>query len=169
MSGAAAARPVVMRHRLEYGALRAALGAFGTLGFRRASNVGARIGTLGYAPIGIRRDVVEREPPRALWRSDLHARDQPAEIAIAVAVLDEQRQPRAVGQRELAADQGPDPRVLRGPMQARGAVHAVAIDQRQRRHALARRRLHQRLRLLGALEKRERRLRVQLSEHRGQS
>jgi len=61
MSGAAAARPVVMRHRLEYGALRAALGAFGTLGFRRASNVGARIGTLGYAPLGIRRDVVERQ------------------------------------------------------------------------------------------------------------
>ena len=54
-------RPVVLRHRLEYAALRTAIGAFGTLGFRNASALGARLGLLGYWPLGIRRRVVERQ------------------------------------------------------------------------------------------------------------
>lgn len=58
---ATAPRPVTWRHRLEYGALRAATGAFGRLSFRRASDLGAAIGRLGYAPLGLRRDVVERQ------------------------------------------------------------------------------------------------------------
>jgi KDO2-lipid IV(A) lauroyltransferase len=57
----ATGRPVVMRHRLEYAALRAAIAAFGTLGFKRASDLGARLGLLGYRPFGIRRRVVERQ------------------------------------------------------------------------------------------------------------
>ena len=54
-------RPVVLRHRVQYAALRAVLGALGTLDFRRASNVGGRLGLLGFKPFGIRRDVVERQ------------------------------------------------------------------------------------------------------------
>lgn len=54
-------REIVMRHRVQYAALRGVLGAFGRLGFRRASDLGARIGTLGHRPLGIRRTVVERQ------------------------------------------------------------------------------------------------------------
>src|SRR2546423_844815 len=56
-----AQRPVVMRHRLQYAALRGVLGALGRLGFHRASDFGARLGALGYRPFGIRRSVVERQ------------------------------------------------------------------------------------------------------------
>lgn len=56
-----APRPVVLRHRAEYAALRAVLGVLHLLDFRRASNVGARVGSLGYRPFGIRRGVVERQ------------------------------------------------------------------------------------------------------------
>ncbi|GAC1517471.1 MAG: hypothetical protein NVS1B4_17830 [Gemmatimonadaceae bacterium] len=48
-------------HRLVYGALRATLGALGIVGWRRATALGERIGALGYAPLRIRRVVVERQ------------------------------------------------------------------------------------------------------------
>jgi KDO2-lipid IV(A) lauroyltransferase len=48
-------------HYAEYVALRGALAVMGRLGIRRASAVGARIGTAGYRPLGIRRTVVERQ------------------------------------------------------------------------------------------------------------
>ena len=54
-------REVVLRHRVQYAALRTVLGAISRLGFRGASNLGARLGLLGYRPIGIRRNVVERQ------------------------------------------------------------------------------------------------------------
>ena len=50
-----------MAHRAEYAALRTAIAAFHAVGFSRASAVGARIGALGYRPLGIRRGVVERQ------------------------------------------------------------------------------------------------------------
>jgi KDO2-lipid IV(A) lauroyltransferase len=56
-----APRPVAFRHRLQYAALRGALGGIGSLGFRRASDFGARLARLGYFPIGIRRRVVETQ------------------------------------------------------------------------------------------------------------
>jgi KDO2-lipid IV(A) lauroyltransferase len=56
-----APRDVVLRHRVQYAALRAVLGGIGMLGFRRASNLGARVGLLGHHPLGIRRGVVERQ------------------------------------------------------------------------------------------------------------
>src|SRR5688572_6157789 len=58
---ARAPRAVALRHRLEYAALRATLGGIGLLGFRRASNLGARVGLLGHRPLGVRRRVVERQ------------------------------------------------------------------------------------------------------------
>ncbi len=56
-----ATRPVVTRHRVQYAALRVVLGGIGRLGFHRASELGARLGRLGFAPLGIRRDVVLRQ------------------------------------------------------------------------------------------------------------
>jgi KDO2-lipid IV(A) lauroyltransferase len=51
---------VSLAHKAEYTALRAVVGALGALDWRRAGEVGARIGALGYRPLGIRRRVVER-------------------------------------------------------------------------------------------------------------
>lgn len=56
-----APREVVLRHRVQYAALRGVLGALGRLDFHRASALGARLGRLGYRPFGIRRRVVERQ------------------------------------------------------------------------------------------------------------
>lgn len=50
-----------LRHRVQYGALRAVIGALRAAGWRRASAFGARLGALGYSPLGIRRRVVERQ------------------------------------------------------------------------------------------------------------
>ena len=58
---ARAPRPVVLRHRVQYAALRAVIGSIGGLGFRRASALGARLGRLGYSPLGVRKAVVERQ------------------------------------------------------------------------------------------------------------
>ena len=54
-------RPATWMQRLEYGALRGAVGALRAIGMRGAGAVGARIGRLGYRPFGIRRSVVERQ------------------------------------------------------------------------------------------------------------
>src|SRR5687768_11310272 len=53
--------PVSFAHRAEYAAIRTLVGALGKLDWRRAGDVGARIGALGYRPLGIRRRVVERQ------------------------------------------------------------------------------------------------------------
>lgn len=53
--------PVTAMHRVEHLALRGMAAALGTLGFTRAGSIGARLGALGYAPLGIRRGVVERQ------------------------------------------------------------------------------------------------------------
>lgn len=53
--------PISFAHRVEYAALRAVVGTLAKLDWRRAGNIGARIGALGYQPLGIRRRVVERQ------------------------------------------------------------------------------------------------------------
>jgi KDO2-lipid IV(A) lauroyltransferase len=50
-----------LAHRAEYAALRGAVAAMERLSFGRAGSVGRAIGTLGYAPLKIRRAVVERQ------------------------------------------------------------------------------------------------------------
>jgi len=57
-------------HRAEYYALRAALAGLDRLSWRRATAIGARLGRLGYAPLGIRRDVVERQVAAAFPEYD---------------------------------------------------------------------------------------------------
>jgi KDO2-lipid IV(A) lauroyltransferase len=54
-------REVTVAHRAEYAALRGAVAAVERLSFRAAGRFGARVATLGYAPLGIRRAVVERQ------------------------------------------------------------------------------------------------------------
>jgi KDO2-lipid IV(A) lauroyltransferase len=54
-------RRPTMSHRAEYAALRGAVAAVEQLSFNRAGDVGERIGRLGYAPLKIRRAVVERQ------------------------------------------------------------------------------------------------------------
>lgn len=53
-------------HRAEYAALRSAVAALERLSFMRAGSIGDRIGRLGYAPLGIRRAVVEKQLRAAL-------------------------------------------------------------------------------------------------------
>src|SRR5690606_30730248 len=48
-------------HRLEYWALRAAIGVIGRTDWRRAGAIGARLAPLGHWPLGMRRTVVERQ------------------------------------------------------------------------------------------------------------
>ena len=50
-----------LRHNVELQSMRALAGVLGKLGWNTASQIGARIGELGYRPAGIRRDVVERQ------------------------------------------------------------------------------------------------------------
>ena len=50
-----------LTHRAEYFALRSAVAAVERMGFSRASSFGAEVGRLGYKPLGIRRQVVERQ------------------------------------------------------------------------------------------------------------
>jgi len=55
-----------LAHRLEYGALRGVVAVLKRIGLRSASAVGAGLGTLGYRPFGVRREVVERQVRAAL-------------------------------------------------------------------------------------------------------
>jgi KDO2-lipid IV(A) lauroyltransferase len=57
-------------HRAEYAALRGAVAAMQRLSFVRAGAFGARIARLGYAPIGVRRAVVERQLAAAFPERD---------------------------------------------------------------------------------------------------
>lgn len=61
-----------LSHRAEYYGLRGAVAALGRLSFRRAGNIGARIGALGYRPFGVRRAVVERQVRAAFPALDEH-------------------------------------------------------------------------------------------------
>jgi KDO2-lipid IV(A) lauroyltransferase len=61
--GSAVPTPIhpTFAHRAEYAALRGAVAAVERLGFGAAGRFGARVGRLGYSPLGIRRDVVRRQ------------------------------------------------------------------------------------------------------------
>ena len=54
-------RPATFSHRVEYSLLRTVAAVLGRIGFHRASDLGARLGRLGYWPFGIRRRVVVRQ------------------------------------------------------------------------------------------------------------
>ena len=80
MSAAGAIEPT-FAHRAEYAALRGAVAAVERLSFARAGRIGERIGRLGYAPLGIRRRVVERQLAAALPELDVAERTRIAREA----------------------------------------------------------------------------------------
>ena len=53
--------PVTLSHYAEYYGLRGAVSALRRLSLRRAGDIGEWIGRLGYRPLGVRREVVERQ------------------------------------------------------------------------------------------------------------
>ena len=106
----------------------------------------------------VRLDVIERGG----GPGELRLRDQATEVLVSLPLLHEERQPRAVPERQLAADDRAEPELRHGPIEPRGAVNTVTVHEGEGGHLEPRRRLGERLRLLRRLEKRERRLRVQL-------
>ena len=50
-----------LAQRAEYYSLRAVIGGLGALGWERAGRLGARLGAAGYRPLGIRKEVVEKQ------------------------------------------------------------------------------------------------------------
>jgi KDO2-lipid IV(A) lauroyltransferase len=60
-SSNASERTPTLAHRVEYGALRSAIGIMGAMRWHRAVRAGAALGRLAYQPFGIRREVVESQ------------------------------------------------------------------------------------------------------------
>lgn len=54
-------KPPTVAHYLQYYALRAAVGLLRTMSFKQAGDVGEWLALLAYRPLGIRREVVERQ------------------------------------------------------------------------------------------------------------
>jgi Kdo2-lipid IVA lauroyltransferase/acyltransferase len=69
-----------LSHYAQYYGIRGAVAALRAVSFRRAGEVGATIGTLGYRPLGIRRAVVERQV-----RAAFPGLDEPEVLRIARA------------------------------------------------------------------------------------
>jgi KDO2-lipid IV(A) lauroyltransferase len=61
---------VTLAHRAEYAALRGAVAAMERLSFSAAGAFGERVGRLGFAPLGIRRAVVEKQIAAAFPEKD---------------------------------------------------------------------------------------------------
>ena len=73
-------------------------------------------------------DLFEGGGAFALLGAQLHAGDQAAEILVALAGFGEQGVGAAVGAGDLGADVRAETGLLRGHVEARGAVDAVAVD-----------------------------------------
>jgi hypothetical protein len=132
---------------------------------------------------GVAGELVERERAFALGRSELHPRQQPAEVLIALPGVDQDRQaPPAFarlrcssfgglrpfircGHGQFASDDGLDAGGTGGLMEARRAVHAVAIHERERGISQRRRALDERLGQRSRLEEAERGGGVELGVH----
>lgn len=71
--------PLTFSHYAEYYGLRGAVSALRRLGIRRAGDIGGWIGRLGYRPLAVRRDVVERQV-----RSAFPGLSEPDVIQIAI-------------------------------------------------------------------------------------
>ncbi|HET6761376.1 MAG TPA: hypothetical protein VFH13_04710, partial [Gemmatimonadaceae bacterium] len=56
-----AAKKPTLSHRAEYYAMRATIGGLRALSWEAACKIGAKLGALGYRPLGIRKRVVERQ------------------------------------------------------------------------------------------------------------
>jgi KDO2-lipid IV(A) lauroyltransferase len=82
MSTASTIHPT-FAHRAEYAAIRGAVAAVERLSFAHAGRIGASIGRFGFAPLGIRRAIVERQLAAALPELDADERERIARDAYA--------------------------------------------------------------------------------------
>ena len=129
---------------------------------------------------GVPVELVERQRAFPFRRPQLHPRHQAAEIAVALRATrsrtgrHERRDRRAGGvatsaigrlDRQLGADDRLESRALRGEMESRRAVDAVAIEQRERRIAERGGAVDQRFGQRRAVEKGKRGGGVQLDVH----
>src|SRR5207247_4090070 len=71
-------------------------------------------------------------PPIALRPPERSRREEPAEVPVAVAVLDEQPEETSAVDCHLGPDQRPDAGAARGREEARRAVDAAAVRERER-------------------------------------
>src|SRR5581483_7981137 len=113
-------------------------------------------------PAGVAGEIVEGGVGPPLGGAEVDAREQPAEVPVPLARLDQQREAGAAGEGEGGAEERPDAGRGRRLVEAHGPVEAVDVDERARRVAERRRLLRERLRLGGALEKAEGAAGVQL-------
>lgn len=67
-----------LRHRAEYGALRGLVRVLGSVPWERAGRIGAKVGAMGFKPLGVRRQVVERQIAAAFPEM---SREQVADLA----------------------------------------------------------------------------------------
>ncbi|MDQ2666167.1 MAG: lysophospholipid acyltransferase family protein [Gemmatimonadota bacterium] len=72
--------PLTFSHYAEYYGLRGAVSALRRVSLRRAGNIGQWIGRLGYRPLAVRRDVVERQV-----RAAFPGLSEPDVVQIAIA------------------------------------------------------------------------------------
>src|SRR5262249_54262214 len=110
---------------------------------------------------------VPRDAPFALRAAERTRRDHATEVAVALAALDQQQQPAGVLDVDLGADQRAHAGALRGLEEARRAVDAAAIGERQRVAADLRGPLDQVFRQRGAFEEAEGAAAAQLDVVRG--
>ena len=108
---------------------------------------------------------LEAQPPLALRNARLHARDQPAQVAVALLRLDEQRQGPASLEAQLGPDDRPHAARSRRLEEARRAREAVAVDERERVVSQLGRPLHQVLGQRRPAQERKGRSGVKLDEH----
>lgn len=100
-----------LRAAAEYGLLRATLGTIGRLSFPRAGTIGARLGTMGYAPFAIRREVVERQIAAAFpnWPSgEVHRVAREAYASLGRTTVEAAVLPRYGPEEVLALFEGAD-------------------------------------------------------------
>jgi hypothetical protein len=109
-------------------------------------------------------ELIERQRSLPLRRAQLHLRHQPAQVAVPLGGFHEHRQAveRARGrvrplsiERQLGADNRPHACTQRGTMEARCAVDAVSIEQRERGITVPRRLVDERFRERRRFEKAE--------------
>ena len=110
-------------------------------------------------------EIVEGGRALALGRAHLDAGQEPAEVLVPLAVLDQEREPTAVVERHLGADDGLEAEARARAVELGRAVEAVGVDERHGGLLELRRPLGQGLRQGRRLEKAEGAPGVQLDVH----
>jgi hypothetical protein len=130
----------------------------------------ARAAREAYQALGVALELVERDARRerlagVRTRAVVRERHEPAQVAIAGAVLHEQGEVRAVGEGQLGARDRLDPEALCGLGELHRAPEAVVVGERERGMAVHGGARDQLLGRGGAVQERVGRVRMQLDVH----